>query len=173
MPLPDHACPTQSKQLSWYRSPTIIWSFFELSGIFILQSVLFSCLVSLTQHFVSMLLHILLGCSILLNSVLLCECATTCLFYWRWPLELFPVWGYYEQMFLYMPSYFSQAQRMKSASLITGRPTVPKPLFSSAFLVYHFSEYIQVLTAAIFNFYTSVSLPVLYYLASEEKKHHR
>ena len=40
---------------------------------------------------------------------------------------------------------------MRSASLITGRSTVPKPFFSSAFLICLFSKYIQILTEAISN----------------------
>ena len=40
---------------------------------------------------------------------------------------------------------------MRSASLITGRPTVPKPFFSSAFLICLFRKYIQILTEAISN----------------------
>lgn len=60
---------------------------------------------------------------------------------------------------------------MKSASLITGRPTAPKTFFSSALLIYHFSEYIQILAAAILVSLL-LYLSILYYLASEEKKYY-
>lgn len=76
MTLPYYTCPPQSKQLSICLSPAIHITVLKLSGNFVLQSILSWCLVSFTQHFVSMLFHVSLGYSILLNSILLYECTT-------------------------------------------------------------------------------------------------
>lgn len=68
--------PPQRKGLSACLSPAMHITVIELSGNFVLQSILSWRLVSFTQHFVSMLFHVSLGCPILLNSILLYECTT-------------------------------------------------------------------------------------------------
>lgn len=174
MPLPDYTCPPQSKQLSTCLSPAIHITVLELSGNFVLQTILSWCLVSFTQHFVSMLFHVSLSCSILLNSILLYECTTFYLsifllmaiwvisnlgLLWKNVLVHFFLFFIGIEYDVCFPHYWYT--------------NCSKNIF--LFCSSHLSlQWIYPNTdCSNFSFSTSVPLPILYYLASEEKKYHR
>lgn len=132
-------------------------------------------LFSFTQHFVSVMLCVSVGCSVMLNSILLCEYTTISFsFSWWWIFELFPVWGYYKQMcyelsctcliIFYRPNIWGLLP-----PLLVDQQS-QSHFFSSAFLICPFSEYIRIPTAASSNFFHFYLSPCIVLFSFWRKK---